>query len=354
MVTWQKKSLIGLTVLLCFKFILDSFTLFTLPFQKISDVESDFLEEESSIGSVGDTRTKLASGFAPLSFEVCEGLSNQRLAIIQGIIIAYISKRPLILPDLYSSFNVSAGKKVAFSDVYNVSYLKNSLAGKVVFWDEVATWEGSVRKFEAKNVHLTKYQWLSRTNKTVAPNTAIKLTCAFNSIGIDDTLITMQWNIDRSIVLQNDLKGMVDKIKESMPNGFTALHYRAEQDWIDHCEKWENIPDGVIRNNCIANSGTIATVLALEKVSTLRPIYLAGGYTPAFISKSPLKHLQQNYKVVTKSSFIALDKSGDMNLEKNLIANRELFAAIDYAVCTQADLFIGNSVSTFSGTSSIS
>lgn len=340
-----------LVVFICTKIEFDNAVLFGTSHKTKSIVEHDFLEDEISSLSfqrVVRLRHKVSSGFAPLSFEVCEGLSNQRIAIIHGMIIAYISKRPVILPELYSSFNVSMGKKIAFDDMYNVSHLRNSLAGDIVFWDENTVWEGKVEKFETKNAHLTKYQWLSRTNKTVSPDTALKLSCTFNSISIDDQLTKVLWNIDRSIVLQNELQGMVDKIKKAMPDGFTALHYRAEQDWLDHCKKWENIRDGVIRNNCIANTGSIATVLALEKVSTLRPIYLAGGYTPAFISKSPLKYLKQNYNIITKSSFITFDDTGDTNLEQNLIANREMFAAIDYAVCAQADLFIGNSVSTFS------
>ena len=305
--------------------------------------------QSESISSLFNSLIGNQKKLAPLSFEVCEGLSNQRIAIIQGILIGYVSRRPVILPELYSSYIVSEGKKLAFGAVYNVSHLKDSLAGLINFWDYDTKWRGKTLNFPAKNEQLTALQWLSITNGTATVETAIKLSCTFNSIKVDRKLDSILWKIDRSVVLQNELGEKADKIKKTMPDGFTALHYRAEQDWIDHCVKWESIPDGVIRNNCASNTDAIASVFATERVSTDRPVYLAGGHPPSFIKTSALRNLEEKYSIVTKSSVIDMDKDFDgINSEVNLLSNREMFAAIDFAVCIEADLFIGNSVSTFS------
>ena len=143
------------------------------------------------------------------------------------------------------------------------------------------------------------------------------------------------------------IQSQAQQIMNQMPNGYTALHYRVEQDWIEHCKKWENIPDGVIRNNCFTNTNVIANVFALEKVPTDQPVYVAGGFTQEFINTSPLQKLLVDYKLFTKDSLLS---SLSLNLTDNLVSHRDVFAAIDYIVCSQARLFIGNSVSTFSAT----
>jgi hypothetical protein len=341
----SKWIFLGVSVLICVNLVIN-WTFFS----KNPDEEGSSLA--LYLKALVDGRRKVQNGFAPLSFEVCEGLSNQRISIIQGVLIASILRRPLIIPELYSSFNVSQSERLDFGDVYNVSHFKESLAGVVKFWDpEESIWTGKKKKMRVKNKQLTRAEWNNLTNgPSGRSDTAINLNCAFNSIRIDPSLIDVLWKIDRALVLQDEIKSKVDLIKKGMPNGFTALHYRVERDWVTHCQQWEGIADGVVRNNCLSNTAAIANVFAIEKVSQKRPIYLAGGLSPAFIGTSNLRFLQKHYKIFTKSSSLNMDGGSDdaLHMGKKLVSNRELFAAIDYAVCSEADLFIGNSVSTFS------
>ena len=51
-----------------------------------------------------------------LTFEVCEGLTNQRIAIIHGLLIAHIMDRTAVLPDLQSSFDLTKSTSQQFAD----------------------------------------------------------------------------------------------------------------------------------------------------------------------------------------------------------------------------------------------
>lgn len=35
----------------------------------------------------------------------------------------------------------------------------------------------------------------------------------------------------------------------SSTKAYNMLHLRVEHDWIAHCQRWEGIPDGVVRDN---------------------------------------------------------------------------------------------------------
>jgi hypothetical protein len=121
-----------------------------------------------------------------------------------------------------------------------------------------------------------------------------------------------------------------------------ALHVRAEEDWLLHCIQWENIADGIIRDNCLTNSEALVQTLQLAGMAPGSTLYLAGGYLLEDLSKNRfLAPLTAVFNVATKGNMIE-----GLTAEK-LAADREIFAAIDFEVCAKADVFVGNSVSSF-------
>lgn len=57
--------------------------------------------------------------------------------------------------------------------------------------------------------------------------------------------------------------------------GFTFLHLRIENDWVEHCKRWESIADGKVRNNCLQNSWNVHEALLAKRVTPSRPLYVA-------------------------------------------------------------------------------
>lgn len=56
--------------------------------------------------------------------------------------------------------------------------------------------------------------------------------------------------------------------KLSATQKYNLLHLRTESDWIAHCARWENIGDGVVRDNCMNNTETVGRQLSLHGVDT--------------------------------------------------------------------------------------
>lgn len=66
-----------------------------------------------------------------IRFEVCEGLTNQRIAIVQGIAIGVLTGVPIIMPNMHTSFDSTLGKQTKFSKFFNKKQLRRSLGGIV-------------------------------------------------------------------------------------------------------------------------------------------------------------------------------------------------------------------------------
>jgi hypothetical protein len=185
----------------------------------------------------------------------------------------------------------------------------------------------------------------------LASKKELHLDCTFNSIKLSkdegDVLKSLYWKIDSLLVFNDKIMQPANRIIEGLKansEGYTALHYRIEDDWVTHCKTWEVA--GSKKVNCLTNTDVISNVLRLQRVPASRPLYIAGAYTLGFMRRNrPLSTLMKHYHVVTKDSFLNASF-----LAENLQRQREVFAAIDYAVCAQAALFVGNSVSTFSAT----
>ena len=70
---------------------------------------------------------------------------------------------------------------------------------------------------------------------------------------------------------------------------------------------------------------------------------MAGAYLETESHNPIFDRLRSSYKVLFKDTILR-----GYVTRQELIANRELYAAFDYDVCQQADVFIENNVSTFS------
>jgi hypothetical protein len=259
--------------------------------------------------------------------------------------------------------------------------------------EEDDTPKGKVIEYSlpAHNHPISSSSWISLINDIVSherhsffrPTTnqqpiIISLDCAFNSIqmGGDEELIDLAWRIDSALVLIDSIKDKADAVVNYLTQGktkkFVALHVRAEQDWVEHCVRWD---DGDTRNNCMTNTNVLSNVLQIQKIPFGTTLYIAGGYTFEFMAKSSIfTDLLMNYNVVTKETVLAEIENSRRDEERrksssilswksssssadllfadvssnNLAANRELFASLDYYVCEHSDTFVGNSVSTFS------
>ncbi|KAG2430860.1 hypothetical protein HXX76_009834 [Chlamydomonas incerta] len=148
---------------------------------------------------------------------------------------------------------------------------------------------------------------------------------------------------------------------------FNFIHLRIENDWIEHCRRWESIRDGIVRDNCYAHTDEVAEQLALFGFSNSTPLYV-GSYwddvEPARRDTALAKLRAAGYTLVTSADVFpaaaaavaagaggssAGSGAGGAAIAANELEGRgrEYRAMIEYFVGLRAQRFIGNSVSTF-------
>jgi len=298
-----------------------------------------------------------ASDEPTFRFQVCEGLTNQRIAITQGIAIGILTGLTTVLPSMHTSFRSDVGDNVPFSDYYDEEFLLRSLSLQRFTNHPAPQLEplnaagvSNTVLVRANNNVIARTYWEALGRKARKAGLSVELDCAFNSLDTKATdleLISLLWKIDNALRPSAAIEKEIESITRLLdPTGqglYSALHVRIEQDWVDHCKLWEDVNSSPPRDNCMVNTHVLDIALRTNKVSETIPLYLAGGYTWDFVqSASIFSGLAKHYKVLMKDSLI---KDGHLTVND---ANREWFAMIDFEICKRSKMFIGNSVSTFS------
>ena len=130
--------------------------------------------------------------------------------------------------------------------------------------------------------------------------------------------------------------------QQGISNG-VCVHHRDGQDWHDHCKRWESIPDGVYRGNCLGVPNR-SFVQSLEDRGLDRSkwVYYCGDHVV------PSDFRRSGYSIISHQGILS---SNDINAMHALMPGqeiRDLWALVDFFACKSLPHFIGNSVSTFS------
>ena len=276
-----------------------------------------------------------------MKFEVCGGLTNQRIALMQGILLAAMTGRKVVLPLLKTSYRNDLTELVEMETIYDVDYLIRELKDLVEIVKEreielSAPWLSA----HINEMGLPISHW-ETIFKYYGP---IHADCAFNSVSVlkSPKHRGLLWRISDALRFHPQFHSAADAIIEKLPKEYIALHYRVENDWVEHCKTWKG------GTNCFSNTDNIANTFLLNHVPPL-PVYVAGFLQDEHIRK--LNTLRENHVIIDKSSFIPLINSHLPSIvvkenEKEKV--RDLMAIIDFLICQKSSYFVGNSVSTFS------
>lgn len=284
----------------------------------------------------GDEKQRL------FSFKVCNGFTNQRLAIVYGMLIARETGRVVVLPDLLkdgkqsdiAQILASATNILPFGSVYDMHHFI----------------------FELKALNITAIAVDSTDDE-----------CTLTLPGSDSTKVFVQpdayadhlhimlecplFQLPPDVIFENQhfIFGVLNALKVNSHlspfvadasyflGSFNFLHLRIESDWISHCASWDS---GEIESNCLANTFELPTHLANKHITTSTPLYVALDWRNVVkpIADFVLNNLMAaGYKVVVQKDIFP-----------NLSLPREQSALIEYYLALHAHKFIGNSVSTFS------
>eukprot|EP00908_Phaeocystis_cordata_P014041 Transcript_25147.p1 GENE.Transcript_25147~~Transcript_25147.p1 ORF type:complete len:1461 (-),score=286.79 Transcript_25147:2270-6652(-) len=312
-----------------------------------------------------------------LSFELCGGLTNQRLALLDALLIAHATGRRAVLPrmvlngtqDARNGYAMDhAGDTAPFHDFFDVETTAINLAPHVQLIERMP--HGTPRKVQVYT-RARRLDWYS----SFSSDAWLQLDCAYAAVNKLDRAErhNVFWALEQALVPSQLISESAGTIAEllrarSLELGgdghFTALHLRVERDWVAHCMLWE---EGQLRErrNCRTNSDKLLSVFEIERVPTTWPVFVAAELHDMELWQHPgLQRLGERYDLYSKQmqrrrGLSMLSQSGkgetlgarDEERRGSLAlkrSSRELTAAIDLEVCKKAKQFIGNSVSTLS------
>jgi hypothetical protein len=283
------------------------------------------LECESPVGKAPQKITENC-----LSFDICNGFTNQLIAIVDALMIANLTNRTVILPRIASDYRKMPD--VDFGDVFDVDHLKAILTDVVHFAPagveceagKVENWYFKRQKPAEVVAHLSeKNNW--------------HIGCSFLSIEARSTESQeLRWKIFKALRFIRSIRSQIEAAQRKIGPRFNVLHLRNEKDWEKHCQIWDGNNCG-LQPSSFHNSSFFVRAFENEMIDRELPLYIASGTIKSDLRKS-FGDLFSKYRVVTKEDI----------LKNHQFQGRETAAAFDWGICENAETFIGDSVSTFS------
>lgn len=313
-----------------------------------------------------------------LRFRVCNGFANQRLAILYAALIAKKTSRTLVLPALVglgtqlddNTVLENQENSVSFESMYDADTFITAMRemGMGAVPQALAPPLSSYTQLSLAQVGMSGLQLLEGHNS----DPHVSLDCTLfkvppTSMNSDNDL-TFMWAVleglvpnqhHQSVIKQaaaalhkihmsnmSNSRGQPIRQSNQTRHVYNVLHLRIEDDWLFHCNRWSNIKDGIVRDNCYNNTDTIHEYLQAINISPDVPLYVAA-YWPG-VSTERAQHALKalsgaGYKVVTSR-----DLANILSTSNAWEAQREMGALLDYGLAKDCVRFCGNSVSTFS------
>ena len=295
---------------------------------------------------------------ALMTFSVCGGLVNQRLAIVEALMIGHILDATVVLPSLNLNGR-QTGEKYTETEA--------TLAPFTAFFDGAASQEAllpyvrtmmdegaqaftniSTDVVQGRNLGPGWYERLlqGRQRSSLVSPPRLRFGCTLMSLDKRNSRAAEKlfWSIDAALVPAAEILWRAQETtarlqaSANMLGGggrFTALHLRVETDWVEHCKRWESSTSDPPRDNCLSNTDILHRVFTIEGVDSRHPLYVATEQSSKLNETRGLHDLT-DYRMESRTT-IWQDRSA---------LHREIGAFHDLLICMAAHRFVGNSVST--------
>lgn len=305
----------------------------------------------------------LKSGNPRLKFlevpQIVWGLNNQKIAFARACLTARLLNRTLLMPSLSASLfykEIDQLEPISFDKVFQFEKFNSLCKGFVQLGrysglrnhsDIIVVQKGSGRRWTIER------DLDQLNNNTNDESETIRIVGKNPFLWHDHWPVKDYAKVFECIVLVDEISKEADKvvakIKElGLGSGsnlissndrvpYVAVHMRIEKDWMIHCKKREQRSN--VSDICSSKNEITSRVSKIPGLKTPMVVYVA--VADALLEDgSILKGWSQGLQPVEKK------KLGVVEIYKKhpyLIQS-----AIDYEVCLRADVFVGNSYSTFS------
>ncbi|ESQ49543.1 hypothetical protein EUTSA_v10020752mg [Eutrema salsugineum] len=296
--------------------------------------------------------------------QIVWGLNNQKIAFARACLTARMMNRTLLMPSLSASLfykEVDKLRPIPFDKVFQFERF-NSMCSGFVRLARFSDVRNRTQVFDLEKG--SGRRWTVERDlkqlKQSAGNGSIDEFEVIRIIGKNPFLWHDHWPVKdyakvfECMVVVDEIAREADivvmKIREALelrtgiqsPILFVAVHMRIEIDWMIHCKKLEQRKK--VSEICSSKREIMERVGNISGLKTPTVLYLA-------VADSLLEEKEEDSSVLTgwRDGLIPFEK-------KKLGVKEEIYgkysyliqSAIDYEVCLRADVFVGNSYSTFS------
>ncbi|CAN8260373.1 unnamed protein product [Cochlearia groenlandica] len=334
----------------------------------ISFVRARYMSDSSS----SSTKIGIRSDKFLEAPQIVWGLNNQKIAFARACLTARMMNRTLLMPSLSSSLfykEVDKLRPIPFDKVFKFERF-NSLCNGFVRLARFSDVRDRTHVFDLEKGSGRRWtverdlDQLKQTNR----NGSIDEFEVIRVIGKNPFLWHDHWPVKdyakvfECMIVVEEIAREADKVvmrikkagakaaREKLdfkgvaqgPIPFVAVHMRIEIDWMIHCKKLEQRKK--VSDICSSKREIIERVGNISSLKTPSVLYLA-------VADSLLVEKEEDSSVLTgwRDGLIPFEK-------KKLGVKEEIYgkysyliqSAIDYEVCLRADVFVGNSYSTFS------
>ncbi|XP_020180316.1 O-fucosyltransferase 23 [Aegilops tauschii subsp. strangulata] len=305
--------------------------------------------------------------------QIIWGLNNQKIAFARACLTAKFLNRSLLMPSLSASLfykEVDLLQPIPFDKVFDFNKFNARCHGfaRLAWYSEVSNHtepyklqKGSGRRWtverdldqlqESKTGEADNYQVIHVTGKHPflwpdhwpVKDYAKVFDCLALAPEIETEVVKVISKIKdagekaRHEAAISHNKKRIDDGSLNLPVQYIAVHMRIEKDWMIHCKKWEKRSN--LKEICSSKGEIIHKVSQITDLRRPVVVYLA-------VADSLLEDdsVTSGWRV----GMIAYEKK---KLGVTDIYKRQPYlikSAIDFEVCARADVFVGNSFSTFS------
>ncbi|KAJ0959561.1 putative GDP-fucose protein O-fucosyltransferase [Helianthus annuus] len=291
--------------------------------------------------------------------QIVWGLNNQKIAFARACLTARMLNRSLLMPSLSASLfykDIDQLQPISFDKVFNFERFNSLCDGfvSVSRYSDVGNRSNLIEVQKGSGRRWTLERDLDQlkefSKRDYDAYETIRVVGKNPFLWHDHWPVSDYAKVFECLVLVDEIlkeaNEVVSKIREfgseithdsSQQTPYVAIHMRIEKDWMIHCKKLEQRSN--VSNIC-SSKEEITTRVA--NIPTLKPpttLYLAVAN-----------------ELLEDNSILNVWKEGMHPIDKKRLGLTDLYkkhpyliqAAIDYEVCLRADVFVGNSYSTFS------
>ncbi|QHO38359.1 hypothetical protein HN51_004727 [Arachis hypogaea] len=284
--------------------------------------------------------------------QIVWGLNNQKIAFARACLTARMLNRTLLMPSLSASLfykEIDLLQPISFDKVFQFQKF-NELCNGFVRLGRYSDLSNPTQVLELQKGNGRKWT-LERDLEQLREHSKGKFDNyqVIRIIGKNPFLWHDHWpvrdyaKVFECLVLVDEFANEADRVVSRIravslqPLPYVAVHMRVEIDWMIHCKKLEQRLN--TNQICSSKDEIIQRVANIEGLKTPAVVYLAVAD-----------------KLLRNSSVLEGWGEGFLPFEKKKLGVEGIYSkypyliqsAIDYEVCLRADIFVGNSFSTFS------